>query len=208
MATRKVNALEEEKMTDANIARVIELLEPKEEGKQPITKKLACELLGMTYNTTRLGTIIQAFKDKKALDKKRRAERRGKAASADEINYSISEYIKGETIDAIAKALYRSPLFVRNVLDRNAVPIRALKHDYFRPGLVPEDAVRESFRDGEVVYSVRYDSTARIEGKFSGKSEENVYRIWLLSDKWHQFAYQPASELASLEHLREMGIRV
>ena len=43
MATRKLNALEEEKMTDANIQRVIDLLEPKEEDKQPITKKLACE---------------------------------------------------------------------------------------------------------------------------------------------------------------------
>ena len=51
---RKRSALEEEKMTDANILRVISLLEPKEEGKQPITKKAACEILGMAYNTTRL----------------------------------------------------------------------------------------------------------------------------------------------------------
>ena len=39
MATRKRPALEEELMTDANIARVIRLLEPTEEGKKPITKQ-------------------------------------------------------------------------------------------------------------------------------------------------------------------------
>jgi hypothetical protein len=30
----------------------------------------------------------------------------------------------------------------------------------------------------------------------------------LLADKWQQNAYQEASELASLEHLREMGVRI
>lgn len=209
MATRKVSALEEEKMTPANISRVIALLEPTEEGKQPITKKLACELLGMTYNTTRLGSIITAFKEKQARDKQRRAEKRGKPAAQDEIVYAIQEYLNGETLDAISKSLYRSPTFVKNILESNHVPIRAASHDYFRPELIPDGAMRDRFAVGEVVYSARYDSTARIEAEL--KNDENhgwVYRIWLLSDKWHQFAYQPASELASLQHLRELGVRV
>ena len=64
MATRKRSELEEELMTDANIAKVIRLLEPTEEGVKPITKKDACQILGMAYNTTRLGTIIEQFKAK------------------------------------------------------------------------------------------------------------------------------------------------
>ena len=209
MATRKLNALEEEKMTDANIARVIDMLEPKEEGKQPITKKLACELLGMAYNTTRLATIIQQFRERKDRERKRRAEKRGKPADNEEIVYAIKEYLNGETIDAISKGLYRSPAFVKNILESHHVPIRASSHDYFNPELIPEGAMRDRFKVGEIVYSARYDSTAKIEAELKQDPKHGwVYRIWLLSEKWHQFAYQEAAELASLEHLRELGVRV
>jgi hypothetical protein len=51
VARKRRTELEEEKMTDSNLSRVIRLLEP-EEGKKPITKKDACQMLGMTYNTT------------------------------------------------------------------------------------------------------------------------------------------------------------
>lgn len=209
MATRKVSALEEEKMTPANISRVIALLEPTEEGKQPITKKLACELLGMAYNTTRLGSIIATFKEKQARDKQRRAEKRGKPAAQDEIIYAIEEYLSGETLDAISKSLYRSPTFVKNILESNHVPIRAASHDYFRPELIPEGAMRDRFTVGEIVYSARYDSTARIEAELENSTKHGwVYRIWLLDDKWQQFGYQEAAELASLEHLRELGAKL
>ena len=209
MATRKVSALEEEKMTPANISRVIALLEPTEEGKQPITKKLACELLGMAYNTTRLGSIITAFKEKQARDKQRRAEKRGKPAAQDEIVYAIQEYLNGETLDAISKSLYRSPTFVKNILESNHVPIRAASHDYFKSSFIPDEAMRDRFSVGEVVYSARYDSTARIEAEIENSPKHGwVYRIWLLSDKWHQFGYQEAAELASLEHLREIGVKI
>lgn len=209
MATRKLNAQEAEKMTDANILRVIGLLEPKEQGVQPITKKLACELLGMTYNTTRLGTIIQQFREKRERERKRRAEKRGTPATQDEIQYSIECYLKGETIDGISNALYRSPEFVKQILRSHSVPIRAPSHDYFKPELIPEGAIQERFGAGEIVYSARYDSMAKIEAEL--KQDPNhgwVYRIWLLSDRWHQYAYQPASELASLQHLRELGVRI
>jgi len=209
MATRKVNALEEEKMTDANIQRVIDLLEPTEEGKQPITKKLACELLGMTYNTTRLATIINTFKDRKEKDKARRAEKRGKPASTEEITFTIQEYLEGETIDSISKSIFRSPAFVRGVLDKHAVPIRATAHDYFDPKLIPEGAMRDRFKASEVVYSARYDALAKIEAEYKHTEKDGwIYRIWLIPEKWRQYAYQPASELASLEHLREIGVQV
>lgn len=206
---RKRSALEEEKMTDANILRVIGLLEPKDEGVKPITKKDACEILGMAYNTTRLGTIIQQFKDKRERDAQRRAEKRGKPATQDEVQYIISEYLNGETVDAITKSTYRSPQFVKNILDAHAVPIRKSSPDYFHPELIPEGAMRDRFKVGEVVYSARYDSTARIEAERENHPVHGwVYAIWLLSERWMQAAYQPASELASLEHLRELGVKI
>jgi hypothetical protein len=207
MAKRKRSELEEELMTDANIARVIRLLEPVEEGAKPITKKDACQILGMSYNTTRLGTIIQQYKDKQARDKKFRAEKRGKPLTNDELTYIISEYLAGEPIDGISKSIYRSPGFVKQVLEDYSVPIRVPGHSYFSPQLIPEGAVRDRFKVGEVVYSARYDTLAKITSEKQDPKHGWIYSMWLRGN-WQQNAYQPAYELASLEHLRAVGVTI
>lgn len=203
MATRRAKN-EEERLDDAHIERVIAALEQ----EKPITKKEACQILNISYNTTRLAQIIDRYKDKKAKDAERRAALRGKPATQDEIVYVIQEYLEGATVDAISKSTYRSPTFIKSIIERNAVPIRATSHDYFRPELIPEAATRDRFNVGEIVYSARYDSTARIDAEQSDPRYGWIYRIWLLSDKWKQSAYQEAYELASLEHLRKIGVRV
>lgn len=208
MATRKRPALEEELMTDANISRVIRLLEPTEEGKKPITKKDACAILGMSYNTTRLGTIIEDYKQKQIRTAQRKSQLRGKPATQEEKVYIISEYLNGETVDAISKMTYRSSKFIKDVLEGNSVPIRVPGSSYFDPQLIPDGAVRDRFKIGEVVYSSRYDSIARIDAEQKSDKYGFVYRIWLMSERWLQSAYQEASELASLEHLRELGVKI
>lgn len=208
MATRKKSASEEELMTESNIIRVIRLLEPTEEGVKPITKKDACQILGMAYNTTRLGTIIEDFKKQQARNAERRAALRGKPASKEDVVYIISEYLNGETIDAISKMTYRSSSFIKNILEANSVPIRIPGHTYFSPELVPEGAMRDRFQVGEIVYSARYDSLARIDAEQKTEKYGYIYRIWLLAEKWLQSANQEAYELASLQHLRELGVRI
>ena len=208
MATKKRSELEEELMTDANIARVIKLLEPTEEGAKPITKKDACQILGMAYNTTRLGTIIEQFKTRQKRTAERKAQLRGKPVTQDEVQFIISEYLEGEPIDSISKSTYRSAAIIKGVLEKYSVPIRVPGHSYFDPQLIPEGAVRDRFKVGEVVYSARYDSTARIEAEQKHPEYGWIYRVWLLSEKWMQSAYQPACELASLEHLREIGVKI
>jgi hypothetical protein len=162
----------------------------------------------MAYNTTRLGTIIEEFKKKQSRDAERRAEKRGKPVTDDERVYIISEYLAGETVDSISKSTYRSATFIKSVLEVNAVPIRVPGSSYFNPELIPEGAMRDRFKIGEIVYSARYDSTARIDLEQKTDKYGFIYRIWLLNDKWLQNAYQEASELASLEHLRELGVRI
>lgn len=208
MATRKKSASEEELMTDANISRVIRLLEPQEEGVKPITKKDACQILGMSYNTTRLGAIIEEFKQKQARTAQRKAELRGKPASREDIVYIISEYLSGETVDAISKMTYRSPTFIKRVLEDNSVPIRVPGSSYFNPEMVPDGAQRDRFKVGEVVYSTKYDSTALVEVEKLTEKYGYIYRIFLLSDKWLQSAWQEHYELASLQHLRDLGVRI
>lgn len=208
MATRKKSVDEDTLMTPANISKVIRLLEPTEEGVKPITKKDACQYLGMSYNTTRLGTIIEDFKKTQARNAERRAALRGKPATREDVVYIISEYLGGETVDSISKMTYRSPTFIKNVLETNAVPIRVPGSTYFKPELVPDGAVRDRFKVGEVVYSARYDSLARVDMETKTEKYGYIYRVWLMADRWLQSANQEAYELASLEHLRELGVRI
>lgn len=208
MATKKRSELETELMTDANIARVIKLLEPQEEGAKPITKKDACQILGMAYNTTRLGNVIEEYKQRAKRTAQRRAELRGKPVTQEEIQYIIGEYLEGEPIDSISKSTFRSTAIIKGVLEKYSVPIRVPGHSYFNPELIPEGAMRDRFSVGEVAYSARYDSLARIDAEQPHPVYGWAYRVWLLSDRWKQSAYQPACELASLQHLRELGVKV
>jgi len=205
---RRKSALEEERMTDANIERVIKLLDPKEENTKPITKKDACQVLGMAYNTTRLGQVLEDYKAKKQRVAEKRAQLRGKPATEGDVHYVIAQYLNGESVDKISSSLYRSAQFVKRILEEHSVPIRSNSYDYFKPQLIPEGAVRDRFSVGEIVYSTRYDSKARVDAEQNTEKHGWVYRIWLLSERWQQFAYQPVYELASLEHLKAIGVKV
>lgn len=204
MATRRSKNADSERLDDASIERAIALLEPKDPAVKPGTKKDACAILGIAYNTTRLASIIEKYRETKARDAAMRASKRGKPATPGEVSFTITSYLEGSTIDSISNALYRSPLFVKGILIKYSVPIRQAAHSYFRPEMVPEAAMRDSFKVGERVYSMRYDSMAEIRSEY----QPGVYLIFLLSEKWVQFAYQPAYELASLEHIRQAGITI
>lgn len=197
---------EDERLDATNMEKVIALLEPAE-GK-PITKKLACELLNISYNTTRLTKLIDEFKARKERDAKMRASKRGKPRTDDEVMYTIQEYLNGVAVSVIAEELYRTAGFVNSILEDYSVPKRASSYDYFKPELIPEGAMRDRFAVDEIVYSARYDSTAKVDKESVSKDGEFIYRIWLLAEKWKQFSYQPASELASLEHLKKLGIKI
>ena len=198
MATRKSKNGDTERLDDASMDRAIELLANKG------TKKDACALLNISYNTTRLGTLIEKYQERKKKDAEKRAERRGKPATPSEIVFTIESYLEGRTIESISDSLYRGATFVNSILRGYGVPMRSIPHNYFKPGLVPDEACRDGFKIGEKVYSMRYDSLAEIRSEFS----PGVYCIYLLSEKQHQFAYQEACELASLEHLRKLGVNV
>jgi hypothetical protein len=205
MATRKTKNSDDEKLDAANLEKVIALLEPAE-GK-PISKKDACAMLCIAYNTTRLGTLIEKYKEKKAATLARRAALRGKPATPQEIQFIISSYLEGETVSGLAERSYRSIGFINQILEAHAVPLRAKAHDYFKPELIPEAAMQDRFKLEEVVYSARYDSVARIKSELF-QNNQWVYCVWLMSDRWQQFAYQEAAELASLQHLRKLGVQV
>jgi hypothetical protein len=186
-----------DKLTPQNIEKVIELLK----AEKPITKKAACEILGINYNTTRLDSIIDGYLKKREFEEEQRSKKRYKPASKEEIDLIIGSYLEGDPVSAISKRIYRSDNFVSNVLDKVGCPKREIPHSYFSPGIFPDSCISKEFKIGQKVYSSRYDSLATIKSmKMQG--EDPVYCIWLEDEKWQQFAYQPWWELGSLEHLK------
>ncbi len=203
--TRKT--VENENLTDANIAKVISLLNPTKDGEKPITKKSACEILRISYNTARLDMLIRQYKEKVENDKLQRAKRRFTPATQAEKELIITSYLEGDSMADIAKRIYRSANFVSNILERYGCPRRGNGNpDYWHPELIPEKAMKLEFAIGEKVWSARYKSMARIESVY--EKQPGVYRIWLESEATKQFAYQPYWELASLEHLKQQGITI
>jgi hypothetical protein len=197
MAKKRIGS-EDERLDDASIERVIKYLEDKK-----ATKKGACNILNIAYNTTRLDKLIETYLQRKEANARRRAEKRGKPATKEEIGFVISEYLDGNTISGISNALFRGTTFVNSILEDYAVPERNSSPDYFHPCLIPDEAVRERFALKEKVYSARYDCMAEIENELF-QNNQYVYRVYLRGTQ-NMFAYQPASELASLQKLREAG---
>jgi len=201
---KRVKVKESEKLDDNNVKYVIELLE----SDKPITKKEACGILRISYNTARLGNIIAGYKERAATEARLRAKNRGKAATDNEIVRAIEEYLNGDSISEIAKFMYRSSSFIKGIIKRYNVPVRSASSDYFSPELLPDEVLSEDFKPGELVWSARYNTTARVDKLVQTQEEHgNVYRIWTLG-KSQRYAAQPWYELGKLEHLQNLGVKL
>ena len=147
---RGVRAKSHEKLDDTNLQRVWEALN----SSKPITKKEACEMLNIRYNTTRLQRIIDDYLEMQDYREKRKSQNKGKAASRDEIKTVVQNYLEGYNISEIAKSIYRSPSFVKNIVERVGVPQKLAESDYegIRNSMLPEECVAESFEYNERVW--------------------------------------------------------
>ena len=147
MARGGIKSKEGEKLDEVNVQYVIGLLEKE---TKPITKKEACSILRIAYNTTRLTKIVENHKEQQATYARLRAKKRGKPASDIEVSSIIEYYIKGDSMVDISKSLFRSVAFVKGILERYNVPKRSTSTDYFSPELLPDEALSEDFDKGEV----------------------------------------------------------
>jgi hypothetical protein len=198
-----------ENLSTENIQKVIKLLDQ----EKPITKKEACQILSISYNTTRLNKIIVEFQERETYVAKRKATNKGKRAAGYEITEAITNYLQGESISEIATGLYRSSGFVRSILDRVGVPQRpASAEERAGPCILPENCVAESFNSGEKVWSARYHAPAIVDQEIevNNKYESNGYRVYILEKTEGAvggfYAYVLACELGKLSHLEEYGV--
>lgn len=154
-----------EKLSPENIARVIEHLN----ADSPITKKEACEMLNIRYNTTRLQRIIDDYLELQDYREKRKSQNKGKAASRDEIKTVVQNYLEGYNISEIAKTIYRSPSFVKNIVERVGVPQKLAESDYegIRNSMLPEECVAESFEYNERVWFPKKNKFAIVKDEIT-----------------------------------------
>lgn len=212
---RKVKARDHENLTDNNIRKVITLLS----GSSPITKKEACEILNISYNTLRLNKIIESFNDEQDLIKRMKAKKRGVPASKEEIKYIIEAYMEGASIGTIAKSNYRSTAFVKSIIDRVGVPTRVVGDDKFTVEYLPDECVAEEFEVGELVWSAKYHAVCKIlkrlsDEKYVAKYGCPCYDMYVfeeteeISTKGGFYASAAAYDLGKLTHLKEYGVNV
>ena len=224
---KRLKKKDHENLSDTNIQKVISLLS----GDSPITKKEACSILNIAYNTTRLQKIIDDFLETKAYREKRKSQNRGKAATREEVADTITRFLSGDPISEIAAGLYRSSGFIKSIIERVCVPQKEEgQYDY-----LPEECVAESFEEGEIVWSAKYHGPAIIRAELSvdyqaeraGYQDVNyekkygvkAYNIWVIekvdddySDRWTTAtgggfsSTQLAYDLGKLSHLKEYGV--
>ena len=217
MAVRKKR---EEKLSEANINKVIELLA----AEKPITKKEACEILNIAYNTTRLSKIIADHEETIEFRARRKAQNKGKGVTEAEKISIVKYYLDGANVSDIAKALYRSPAFIKAVIERMGVPQKLPETDYkgIREAMIPEPCVAEEFETGEKVWSARGNCIAIVKKELTSdqtnyqeKYGSKMYHIWeiqmaecespyfgLVRNAGHN-ATRLAYDLGSLRHLQE-----
>jgi hypothetical protein len=218
-AKSKVKAKEHENLSEANIKKVIELLE----AEKPISKKDACEILNISYNTTRLTKIIEQYKGEQEEQQRRRAANRGKPATPYEKQSIIEGYLDGDSVTDIAKRIYRPASFVKEVVEAVGVPQRVVGADYRNPGIIPEQCAREEFERGQVVWHARKHCLAIVlEQKTNIKHGEfKYYQVYVIEPIEEVSPYFPqyqgyggyydgayAYDLGCLDHLKEYGVDV
>lgn len=204
MAKRGVKKKDHERLDDVTVSRVIFLLEQ----DKPITKKEACERLNISYNTKRLGDIIDEYNTKIEFTRKRFAANKGRSFSEIEVQELVADYLNGESITQIAEALYRTIHVVKNKIIQLGLPERTKAATYFNPDLIPDEAVSETFDIGELIWSARYNAVAEIRQIWGiTKFDSGTFLIFVFG-KHNEFAYQPWWELGKLEIVKELKIPV
>lgn len=188
-----------EHLSEQNIERVIAFLEQ----DKPITKKEACEILNISYNTTRLNKIVEGHKANIKQRAELRKKFRNKPLEKDDLKLIISSYLEGVSLADIADNIFRSVALVKRTLIKYNIPLRDANVDYWHPVEVPVDAMKDDYESGDLVFSARYNQPASISKQY----KKDYYRIWLFKD--HQYAYQPYYELSDLRPIqKELGVTI
>jgi len=185
-----------ERLDEASVKEVIKALG----AEAPISKKEACAMLNITYNTTRLTNIIKEYEDKIAFRRRQRAAVRKTPVSILDKKNIVQSFVSGVSVNDIVKDSFRSLHIVNKVLVEFNMPARTSLGDRI---LIEEEQTAEDYGKGDLVYSAKYGEYAEIIKKHSDSEEHGaIYHIYILG-KHCMNAYQPYYELIDLRKAQD-----
>ena len=201
MARARVKQREGEDFSDATLEKVISALN----SDTPITKKAACDMLNIAYNTKRLGTIIENHIERKEYAKQRRKVMRTKAITDDEKVEIATDYLAGASLSEISDNIFRSIAVVKRVLHSLNLPLRDASNNYFNPVFLEETS--EEYKKDDLVYSARYNTPAYIVKELQDYGDYKAYQIYLLGDN-ERYAVQASYDLGDLRKIQKLGVNI
>ena len=185
-----------ENITETSVRAVIKALG----ADAPCSKKEACGMLHIAYNTTRLNNIIEDHMSKLAFRRKQRAAVRKTPITDLDRKNIIQSFVAGEGIGEIVQPSFRSLKIVRTILQDFNLPTRVANDARV---LIEEAQTAEDYVKGDLVFSAKYGEYAEIIGEYSCTKEEGtVYKIYILGD-YCQYAFQPYYELIDLRRAQD-----
>lgn len=211
----KVKAKDYEDLSNANIRKVIAALN----ASPAISKKEACEVLKISYNTSRLSKIIEEFTSRQEDIKRLKDKKKGLPATPDEMKYIITEYISGTPIYKISEMMYRSSNFIKTIVDQVGIPEREANVSALKPQLIPESCIATEFEIDEIAWSAAHRAKCRIikrlaDDYYVPKYGVPCYNIYVLEESKEShseggfFSSHLAYDLGKLSHLEAYGIKV
>lgn len=165
------------------------------------TKKEACEILNIAYNTTRLNRIIKEYQDRQDAIKRRFKQNKGKPLSEVEIGEIVVGTLIGQSPSEISKYLFHTTPKINSVIKKLDIPASG------EP--LPDNCVLTSAKTGQLVWSSKYNKVAEVVKQTGYDSlSMPVYQVYIYEPSEHRmtggrYAHQSIVELGSLEHLTQ-----
>lgn len=187
--------------TEIDYGKLPKAIKMLEEGS---TKKDVCAFLGIAYNVKRLATEIEDYLSGIERSKEQRRLRRGKAILDTELVNIIESYMAGDSIANIADRFYRSEALVKSTLEKHGALLRDSKANPLSPSILPDNAMSDSFEEGDIVWLAAYSMIGEIKKKIS----PDGYRVYILNRDYHRYVNQYAHDLGSMKYLESLGVDV
>ena len=138
-----------------------------------------------------------------------------------EIKQVVNFYLDGSNVSDIAKSLYRSPAFIKAIIDRLGIPQKLSMTDYEgrRNAMLPEQCVAEEFQIEEKIWAVRQNYPAIVQKHLGTNKETGIHTYLVMTIECTQedlkdtyFPHLPHAgkqyclasyEMGSLRHLQK-----
>jgi len=170
---------------------------------KPISKKVACAKLNISYNTTRLAKIIDEYLDNLAYSKKMRNSLRSKPITKEEASTIVASYLDNDSLSYISETTFRSVAKIKYVLEQYNIPLRGDSDCYTNPPMIMDSALTKDYKEGDLVYVVKYDSPAYIRKLIQVHAEHgNVYGMYLVGTRRMNVS-QPWYELSDMRKVQD-----